>query len=95
MSARHHWIAGSGCVGCLYDYGPNAHTSKANAIADLWFMFSDSLSPHDARHMRAALRRDGIYYFKDQISAGAHYCEVSKANGPCPELGSYDPALGR
>jgi len=86
----HHYVFGSGSVGCLYDYGPETSPSKEGAIDSLWQVFGDNLSPRDARHMRAALRRDGIYYFADRGVAGADYCEVSRQSGPCPPLPDAD-----
>lgn len=76
--ARKYYVYGSGTAGCLYDYGPHFAASKADAIKRLWLIFSEAVSDYDARHMRAALRRHGIYYFRDRAEAGADYCELSE-----------------
>ena len=78
-----HWVYGSGFTGCLYDGGPSFAETKADAIDAALSVFFD-LSEGQLALARAALERDGIYYFSVEACADADYVEVTEADGPCP-----------
>jgi hypothetical protein len=65
------WISGSGQPGCLYDYGPNYHRSKADAIADMAFV-ADNGEDGIPRGIVTGLRHDHSFYH-----CGIHY-EISQ-----------------
>lgn len=87
-----HYCYGGGMSGCLYDYGPNFTPRLRDAIdALVWLYGGDgcfaeaTLAEGEEKRMRRNLRVDGIHYFEKPAAAGAHYCEVSKCRGKCPE----------
>lgn len=86
---RSHWVMGAGQPGCLYDYGPNAHRSKRDAIADAAWLLGEleGVTGRDIRRMRSDLHRYGIHYFPERVRLlqGHAYVEISKQNGPMPE----------
>lgn len=84
----HHYVFGGGISGCLYDYGPEfSHTLKGAIESLVWLYSADGecLADGEEKRMRRNLRVDGIHRFENPAAVGAHYCEVSKANGPCPK----------
>lgn len=85
--ADKHYVYGSGCVGCLYDFGPHCSDTVEGAIDSLLQVFDD-ISEQEAEELRANLSKGGsyrIHYFTDRSAAGADYCEISEQDGPCPE----------
>jgi hypothetical protein len=95
--ATKHYVLGAGMVGCLYDYGPNAHETLESALEDAaWYtgdVWAESNEPTLARAI-AEMRRDllptlrdgGAYYFPAALrSVLGDYLEVSEQDGPCPE----------
>lgn len=91
-ASKHHYVFGSGMVGCLYDYGPEFCESIEDAIASLDNVFGDSISEEESESMARNLREQGIHFFADRCQAGADYCEVSKQPGACPV---WDDRTGR
>lgn len=86
MSKRHHYVSGSGMVGCLYDGGPDQHATKREAIDWLTRRFADDLSLRAVRRMRADLHLHGIHHFGiHRPEAGADYCEITRFDGPMSE----------
>lgn len=95
MSTPKHYVLGAGQVGCLYDYGPNAHETLEDALADAsWYLEDDA--PYDddmgeafaqmCREAKHALRRARLYYFPAEWrSAFGDYIEITEQDGPCPE----------
>jgi len=83
----HHYVYGSGIPGCLYDYGPNFATTKADAIDDLVCLFEQLLGKTSIARMKRDLEAHDIHYFDRRIRpfAGACYCEITKQSGPMPE----------
>jgi hypothetical protein len=95
---KHHYVYGSGQPGCLYDSGPDFSPTLSGALDSLSFRF-DNLPKLALQRMRGDLRRHGVHYFPRGVRArneagelesiaslaGASFCEVSKADGPCPE----------
>ena len=79
-----HYTYGSGMSGCLYDNQGTART-RDDAIACVLGVFEDQLSGRELKRAKAALRADGIYYFRNPESLGAQYCEISEQRGECPE----------
>lgn len=79
-----HYCYGSGMIGCLYDNGPNFCEEKEDAIESLVVDFQDSLSEEETEQMKENLRREGIHYFAKPSEVGAHYCDVTEYDGPCP-----------
>ncbi len=88
---EHHYCYGSGMIGCLYDSGPEFCSDIEDAIDALVWRFEDYLSENSSEQdeMTENLRTKGIHYFHIPGDAGAHYCEVSKKNGPCPESDEF------
>ena len=56
--SRKIWVSGNGSPGCLYDNGPNYHSTKADAIASCAFTadWCDD-GPNPYRGIVSALRR--------------------------------------
>jgi len=79
-----HYVWGSGMSGCLYDNQGTAAT-QADAIECVLFVFSNQLSKRELAKAKAALKADGIYYFRKPAEMGAQYCEISVERGECPE----------
>lgn len=71
------YVYGSGMFGCLYDYGPNRCSDRAEAIDSFLQLFGDSLQEGEEEELRAALANGGRYDFKDPGEVGADYCECS------------------
>lgn len=79
-----HYVYGSGIAGCLYDSGPHCTDTLENAIEALRFRFDD-LDESELTEMVKNLRASWIHYFHEGSDAGADYCEITEADGPCPE----------
>jgi len=79
-----HYSYGSGMSGCLYDNQGTART-RDDAIACVLAVFEDQLSGRELKRAKAALRSDGIYYFRKPADLGAQYCEISEQRGEYPE----------
>jgi len=84
-----HYVYGWGDPGYAYADGPHFADSFDDAIEDIVATFTSgdpSISEEEERDMKAALRKDGIYYFVDREAAGnIGYVEVSREEGPMPE----------
>lgn len=82
-----HWTCGGGQPGCLYDYGPEACATKAEAIESLVFVYGDELTEEELVDMKNDLERQHIHYFPSDARerAGASYCELSEQCGEMPE----------
>lgn len=88
--SKKHYIVGAGRVGCLYDYGPNFHETRADAIQDaVWYVDGtddESISDLEIVLMCEHLKTEGIHYFSAQARlVFGDYVQVSAHNGPCPE----------
>jgi hypothetical protein len=79
----HHYVYGSGLVGCLYDSGPHCADTLEEAIEGALWAFDD-LPESELATARENLTTDGIHYFSPECrrDAGADYVEVSRMNGP-------------
>lgn len=81
---KHHYVYGSGMIGCLYDNGPNFCETVDQAIESLLFVF-DELDEEEVVELKENLKNVGLHYFKNPSETGAHYCDCTKHLGPCPE----------
>lgn len=79
-----HYSYGSGMSGCLFDNQGTART-KDDAIEAALSIFDGQISGREMKRAKAALRADGIYYFRNTDESGAQYVEVSEQRGECPE----------
>lgn len=80
-----HYVYGSGMAGCLYDYGPNFSETIEEAIDSFKLIFGECIEADELTEMETNLRENGGHKFRDPLSAGAQYCEVSEGTGPMPE----------
>lgn len=78
-----HYSYGSGMSGCLFDDQGTART-REDAIKGALLIFEDHISGRELKRAKAALRSDGIHYFRNPGEVGAQYVEISEQRGECP-----------